>query len=56
MNDGILFQDLIAPHREMGKELIAVVRKALQSVGFIGAPMLKILNESSRPTAIRNTA
>jgi len=40
MNDRILFLDLITPHREMEEELIAIVRKSLQTAGFIGGPMV----------------
>jgi len=36
----IPFLDLITPHREMEEELIAIVRKAIQTAGFIGGPMV----------------
>lgn len=39
-NDKIPFLDLITPHREMEEELIAIVRKAIQTAGFIGGPMV----------------
>ena len=41
MNQKIPFLDLITPHREMEEELIAIVRKSLQTAGFIGGPMVE---------------
>ena len=41
MNDKVPFLDLITPHREMEEELIAIVRKSLQTAGFIGGPMVE---------------
>lgn len=41
MNDKIPFLDLITPHRDMEEELIDIVRKALQTAGFIGGPMVE---------------
>ena len=40
-NEKIPFLDLITPHREMEEELIAIVRKAIQTAGFIGGPMVE---------------
>jgi dTDP-4-amino-4,6-dideoxygalactose transaminase len=37
----IPFLDLITPHRELEQELVEVFRKALQSAGFIGGPMVE---------------
>src|SRR5581483_10983976 len=39
-SNNIPFVDLITPHVELEEELIAVVRKALKSGGFIGGPMV----------------
>ena len=41
MDQKIPFLDLITPHREMEEELIAIVRKSLQTAGFIGGPMVE---------------
>lgn len=41
MNEKIPFLDLITPHKEMEEELIAIVRKAFQTAGFIGGPMVE---------------
>jgi dTDP-4-amino-4,6-dideoxygalactose transaminase len=41
MNQKVPFLDLITPHREMEEELIAIVRKSLQTAGFIGGPMVE---------------
>jgi len=35
------FLDLVAPHRELEAELLAVVKKAFQTAGFIGGPMVE---------------
>jgi len=35
------FLDLVAPHRELEDELVAVFRAALATAGFIGGPMLE---------------
>jgi len=40
-DEKIPFLDLITPHREMEEELIAIVRKSLQTAGFIGGPMVE---------------
>lgn len=36
----IPFLDLVSPHRELEEQLVAVLRSALQTAGFIGGPML----------------
>ncbi len=41
LNEKIPFLDLITPHLEMEEELIAIVRKALQTAGFIGGPLVE---------------
>lgn len=40
-NEKIPFLDLITPHREMEEELIAIVRKAIDTAGFIGGPLVE---------------
>ena len=35
------FLDLVTPHRELEAELIEVVKKAFQTAGFIGGPMVE---------------
>jgi dTDP-4-amino-4,6-dideoxygalactose transaminase len=40
-DEKIPFLDLITPHREMEEELIAIVRKSIQTAGFIGGPMVE---------------
>jgi dTDP-4-amino-4,6-dideoxygalactose transaminase len=35
------FLDLITPHQELEEELLAVVKKALGTAGFIGGPMVE---------------
>jgi dTDP-4-amino-4,6-dideoxygalactose transaminase len=40
-NERIPFLDLVTPHREMEEELVAIVRKAFQTAGFIGGPMVE---------------
>jgi dTDP-4-amino-4,6-dideoxygalactose transaminase len=40
-SEKIPFLDLVTPHREMEEELIAIVRKSLQTAGFIGGPMVE---------------
>lgn len=35
------FLDLVAPHRELEEELVAVVKKAFATAGFIGGPMVE---------------
>jgi len=35
------FLDLVAPHQELEAELLAVVKKALSTAGFIGGPMVE---------------
>ena len=37
----IPFLDLVTPHQELEAELIAVVKKALSTAGFIGGPMVE---------------
>jgi dTDP-4-amino-4,6-dideoxygalactose transaminase len=41
--DGIPFLDLIAPHVELEEDMVAVVRQALRTAGFIGGPMVEDL-------------
>jgi dTDP-4-amino-4,6-dideoxygalactose transaminase len=38
---GIPFVDLVTPHIELEEELMAVVKKALRTAGFIGGPMVE---------------
>jgi len=40
-SQGIAFVDLVAPHVELEDEILAVVRKALRTAGFIGGPMVE---------------
>jgi dTDP-4-amino-4,6-dideoxygalactose transaminase len=35
------FLDLVTPHQELEEELLAVVKKALSTAGFIGGPMVE---------------
>src|SRR5258705_1094420 len=35
------FLDLVAPHKELREELLAVVNKAFDTAGFIGGPMVE---------------
>jgi len=44
-NGKIPFLDLIAPHRELEEELVAVFRNALETAGFIGGPMVEDFEE-----------
>src|SRR4051812_20441409 len=37
-NETIPFLDLVTPHRELEEELVAALRQALRSAGFIGGP------------------
>src|ERR1700675_290267 len=37
----IPFLDLVTPHQELEAELLAVVKKAFSSAGFIGGPMVE---------------
>src|SRR6201981_973541 len=37
----IPFLDLVTPHQELEGELIAVVKQALSTAGFIGGPMVE---------------
>src|SRR5437667_8948557 len=37
----IPFLDLASPHQELESELLAVARKAFQTAGFIGGPMVE---------------
>ena len=37
----IPFLDLVAPHQDLESELLAVVKKALATAGFIGGPMVE---------------
>src|SRR3981189_1048211 len=37
----IPFLDLVTPHQELQEELLAVVKKAFSSAGFIGGPMVE---------------
>ena len=37
----IPFLDLVAPHRELEVDLLTVVRKAFETAGFIGGPMVE---------------
>jgi len=37
----IPFLDLVTPHQELEEELLAVVKKAFRSAGFIGGPMVE---------------
>ena len=39
--NGIPFVDLVTPHVELEEDLLAVVRKALRTAGFIGGPMVE---------------
>jgi dTDP-4-amino-4,6-dideoxygalactose transaminase len=39
--NGIPFVDLVSPHVELEEELVAVVKKALRTAGFIGGPMVE---------------
>jgi len=38
---GIPFVDLVSPHVELEEELLAVVKKALRTAGFVGGPMVE---------------
>lgn len=40
-NERIPFLDLVTAHREMEEELVAIVRKAFQTAGFIGGPVVE---------------
>ena len=40
-NVKIPFLDLVTPHQELETELIAVVKKAFETAGFIGGPMVE---------------
>src|SRR5277367_4703645 len=40
-NGSIPFLDLVAPHMELEQELTSVFRRALQTAGFIGGPMVE---------------
>jgi dTDP-4-amino-4,6-dideoxygalactose transaminase len=37
-NETVPFLDLVTPHRELEEELVAALRRALQTAGFIGGP------------------
>jgi dTDP-4-amino-4,6-dideoxygalactose transaminase len=37
----VAFLDLVAPHQELEAELLAVVKKAFHTAGFIGGPMVE---------------
>ena len=39
-NTKIPFLDLVAPHQELEQELLGVVKKAFETAGFIGGPMV----------------
>jgi dTDP-4-amino-4,6-dideoxygalactose transaminase len=39
------FLDLVAPHKELREELLAVVNKAFDSAGFIGGPMVEVFEQ-----------
>src|SRR5437660_12826949 len=39
--DSIPFLDLVAPHRELEAELMAVFQTAIRTAGFIGGPMVE---------------
>lgn len=45
-NGKIAFLDLVSPHEELEKELVAVFQKALKTAGFIGGPMLEEFERS----------
>ena len=40
-NQNIPFLDLISPHRELKKELLAICEQAFDTAGFVGGPMVK---------------
>jgi len=40
-NTKIPFLDLVAPHQELEQELLAVVKRAFETAGFIGGPMVE---------------
>ena len=44
--NNIPFLDLIAPHVELEQELTGVFRRALQTAGFIGGPMVEEFEEA----------
>jgi dTDP-4-amino-4,6-dideoxygalactose transaminase len=44
--DDIPFIDLVAPHVELEQELTGVFRRALQTAGFIGGPMVEGFEEA----------
>src|ERR1700678_847808 len=44
--DDIPFIDLVAPHAELEQELTGVFRRALQTAGFIGGPMVEDFEEA----------
>ena len=45
MDEAIPFLDLIAPHRELESELLAVVQQAFRTAGFIGGRMLEAFEQ-----------
>jgi dTDP-4-amino-4,6-dideoxygalactose transaminase len=45
-DNNIPFLDLIAPHMELEQELTSVFRRALQTAGFIGGPMVESFEEA----------
>jgi dTDP-4-amino-4,6-dideoxygalactose transaminase len=44
-NQNIPFLDLISPHRELKKELLAICEQAFDTAGFVGGPMVKNFEE-----------
>ena len=45
-NKNIPFLDLVAPHRELERELTEVFQRALRTAGFIGGPMVEEFEKS----------
>ncbi len=41
MHNSVPFLDLVTPHVELEEELTSVFRRALQTAGFIGGPMVE---------------
>ena len=40
-SNNIPFLDLVSPHRELKKELLAICEQAFDTAGFVGGPMVK---------------
>jgi len=55
-NTKIPFLDLVTPHQELEQELLGVAKRAFETAGFIGGPMVEEFEREFENSAMRGFA